>query len=312
MGNAEALAALVATIPTAQPASPAAPVVKTPAAGAAVDPAAPAAAAASPELESTRFTHLAKKEAELQRARETFKAEQTQFMTEKQKNQKIYDNLTKFNELKLKDPVAALKFIGFNEKDLFNFIAAQQDTRTPEERARGAAQDEIKKFTDKQASDAAAANEVRTKEVLGTFRSNIDKTIASNTEKYEYVNFHGTLAADLVYETVTAVLMDDLKTNPKALPISLDEACQMVEDYYEEQDKAMSALKKRQPQTPEQQAAAAAAQPLKAEVSPRPKPSPTLSSKAGASIASTSSRVHGESADAKKARLINKYFGAPQ
>jgi len=309
MGNAEALAALKATIPAAQPTTSAtAPVVQTPEAAAA----APTEPTKSADLESTRFAHLAKKEAELQRQREAFKREQTQFMSERQKNQAIQDQLNQFNTMKVKDPVAALKLIGFSEKDLFNFIAAQEDKRTPEEKARAAAQDEIKKFTDSQAADLAKQQEEKNREVLGNFRQSIKATIASDKDKYEFCNFHGPLAEDLIYETTKAVLIEDLKADPNAKPISLQEAADMVEQFYEEQDKEMNTLKKRQGKPVEPQAPVKE-EPLKPQVSPRPSaPRPTLSNKTGATVASTISKPANETPDQKKARLIGKYFGQPQ
>ena len=266
-----------------------------------------AAPAANPQpaLESTRFAQLAKKEAELQKQREAFKAEQTQFMTERQKIVEIQKQLNGFNELKMKDPVAALKQMGFSETDLFNFIAAQEDKSTPEEKAAKAAQNEIQKFKDEQAKAAQEAQEAKNKQVLGQFRKNIAETITNDPEKYEYCNHYGPIAEELIYETVTAVLESDKEL------ISVAEAAAMVEQYYEEEDKAMSSLKKRQPKAPATEAAPAPEAALKPQVSPRPSAGRTLSSKATASVASTVTAPRNETPDQKKARLIQKYLIKP-
>lgn len=289
--------------------NPAAPAAATPAGSPGLQPApvegaAPAAPAA---LESTRFAQLAKKEAELQKQRESFKAEQTQFMSERQKMVEIQKQLTTFNELKVKDPVAALRQIGFSEKDLFNFIAAQEDTSTPEQKAAKAANNEIQKFKDEQAKIAADATAKRNEQVLGQFRKDIASTIAADPDKYEYCNYNGVLANDLIEETVSAVLAADNEL------ISVQEAIEMVESYYEEQDKAMSTLKKRQPKAEEIVAAAPAPEaPLKPQVSPgRPSAARTLSSKTAATVASTTVAPRNETPDQKKARLVSKYFGKP-
>ena len=255
------------------------------------------------QLESTRFALLAKKEAELQRQRDSFKKEQTQFMTERQKTEAIQKQLNEFNELKMKDPVQALKNLGFSEADLFNFIAAQEDKSTPEERAAKAAQAEIQKFQDQQAKEKADAQKAQDTQVLGQFRKDISATIEANPDKYEYCKFNGPLAEDLIYETVAAVVQSE------GIVISTQEAADMVEQWYEDQDKEMMTLKKRQPK---QEVAPVADAPLKPQVSPRPAAARALASKANASVASTVPKPLNESPDQKKARLIAKYLGPKQ
>ena len=254
-------------------------------------------------LDSTRFSQLAKKEAELQKNREALKAEQTQFMTERQKFNEIQKQINSFNETKAKDPVEALKLLGFTEKDLFNFIAAQEDTSTPEERATRAAQSEIQKFKDEQAKAKADLQANQNKAVLAQFNKDISDTIAKNADKYEYCNYNGPLAVDLIEETVSQVLATDGEL------ITVQEAIEMVEQYYEDEDKAMSSLKKRQPRT-EAAPAPAADAPLKPQVSPRPtnQARPTLTNKS-ATVNSTVPAPRGETPDQKKARLVSKYFG---
>ncbi len=259
----------------------------------------PAPSEPTQELESTRFNHLMKKESELQRQRETFKKEQESFAKEREKMQSIQQKLQQFDEMKVKDPVAALKLAGFSETDLFNFIAASEDNSTPEERAAKAAQAEIQKFTDGQAKKEADIQARQEQEVLGTFRKNITEQITSDKDRYEYCNYHGALAEDLIYSTVEAVLKDSEEI------ISVEEAADMVESYYEEQDKSMSTIKKRQPKPVEQ---AKVDEPLKAQVSARP-PSKTLSSRTSATVASTTI-TRKETSSEKKERLIQKLLNS--
>lgn len=247
-------------------------------------------------LESTRFAHLAKKEVELQKQRESFKKEQESLTQEREKMKAIHKKLQDFDEMKLKDPVAALKLAGFTETDLFNFIAAAEDNSTPEQKATKAAQAEINKFKEEQSKKEQEAQTKRNTEVLDSFRKDIQKQIASDKDKYEYCNYNGPLAEELIYETVAAVLEESKEV------ISVQEAAEMVESYYEEQDKAMSNLKKRKPKEPET-VIQPQDEPLRAQVSPRPStPSKTLSSKTTASVASTVTRkeTHAE----KRQRLI--------
>ena len=306
MSREQAMQMLQATIPTGGAAGAlTAPVLSSVPPQTQVDTPAEASQPKPSELESTRFSQLAKKESELQRQRELLKKEQTQFMTESQKLAEMQKQFNTFTELKSKDPVAALKQLGFSETDLFNFIADQQDNSTPEEKAAKAAQAEIQKFTDAQAKKEADLLAKRNAEVLQEFRQKITTTIANDPDKYEYCNYHGPLAEELIYETVAAVLESD------KVVISVEEAAQMVEQYYEDQDESMKTLKKRQPKA-ETAPAVAPEAPLKPQVSPKPMPSRTLSSKTGASVASTVAKPLNETPDQKKARLISKYLGPKQ
>jgi len=275
MSRETAMAALQATIPSGQGNNQLnAPVVSsptpTPAVSKPTDGSAPSAAVSGTELDSTRFNHLAKKEAEILKQRESFKKEQTEFMTERQKYQEERKRIDEYNTLKAKDPVAALKHLGFSEADLMNFMAANEDNYTPEERARKAAADEIQKFRDAQAKEKNDAQTTTNTQTISQFKNEIKATIANAADKFEYCNYNGPLAEDLIYETVYAVAKDSNWTET----ISATEAAEMVEQYYEDQDKAMSTLKKRQLKTE-----TAPMEVLKPQVSPRPTQARTLSNK---------------------------------
>lgn len=300
MSKEQALSMLQATIPTTQPTSSAtAPVISTTAEPTSPQIAKPAA------TQDPGISHLAKKEAELQRNREAFKKEQADLAVERQKVLDMAKDVTTFRELQGKDRIAAMKHLGFSDQDLLNYIAAQEDTSTPEEKAARAAQSEIKKFTDEQAKKENDAQLKRNADALQAFRTDISSTISKNAETYEYCNYHGPLAEELVYETVAAVLAGE------GTLIPVKEAIEMVEQYYEDQDKGMNTLKKRQPKEAAPQAPAKEV-PLKPEVNPRPSNQRSLSSKTGTTVASTVPKVASESPEQKKQRLINKYFGPAQ
>lgn len=303
--SAMAMATGTAVIPSAQPTSSAtAPVVSSEPNEGVV----PAETAAPQVLESTRFAQLAKKEAELQKQREEFKRNTEQFNKEKESLRSVQKTINDFEQMRGKDPVAALKILGFSDTEIFNFYAQSEDNSTPEEKAAKAANKEIQKFRDEETKKQTDAQEKRNTETLQQFRENISKHVTADKDKYEYINYNGPLAEELVYETVAEVLKLD------NVIISIQEAADMVENYYEEQDKGMSILKKRQSKAPEAPAPAAPApeEPLKPQVSPRPSAGRTLSSKTSATVASTVPAPRNETPDQKKARLINKYLGPKQ
>jgi hypothetical protein len=305
MSKEQALSMLQATIPVAQPTSSAtAPVVATE--PKAAEPTASQAPKPTQLAADPGLSHLAKKEAELQRNREAFKKEQADLAAERQKVLDMAKDVQTFRDLQGKDRIAALKHLGFSDQDLLNYIAAQEDTSTPEEKAARAAQAEIKKFQDENAKKEADAVSKRNADALAAFRADISATISKNPETYEYCNYHGPLAEELIYETVAAVLETEKEL------ISVREAAEMVEQYYEDQDKGMNTLKKRQPKEAAAPAAPAKEVPLKPEVSPRPSSARTLSSKTGATVASTVTKTVGETPEQKKQRLISKYFGSAQ
>ena len=258
----------------------------------------PAEGAGAPkqELDSTRFAHLAKKETELQRQRESFKKEQETFASEREKVQSIQKKFSDIEQAKTRDVVQAMRLAGFTEQDFYNYLAAQEDTSTPEERASKAAQTEIQKFKDEQTKAAADAQQTRGNEAVDNFKTNVSKLLTSDKDKYEYCNHNGPLAEDLIFETLSAVY------DAEGEIISAAEAADMVELYYEEADKAMNTLKKRGYKAPEAAVVPVKEEPLRAEVSARPA-SKTLSNRTSATVASTVVQRR-ETRSEKRERLI--------
>jgi hypothetical protein len=254
------------------------------------------------ELESTRFAHLAKKEAELVKQRETFKKEQEEIKAEREKMREIHKKLQDFEELKAKDKLAALRLAGFTDNDIFEMFAQQEDTRSPEEKAAQAAQTEINKFKDEQKKAQDEAQQARNTQVINNFKKDITVAISSDKDKYEYCNHFGPEAEDLIYETVTKILSDEGEL------ITIQEAADMIESFYENQDKSMATLKKRQPKVEapatEVQPAATAPEVKQVQAPVRPA-SKTLSSKTTATVASTTV-TRRETPAEKRARLVAK------
>ena len=215
---------------------------------------APSETAASPrpiddKLTSTRFAHLSKKEAALVREREAFKQERESFKREQEEIGKYKQAWTMVNEiaeLQKVDEIAAMKKAGFSDTAVMNFLAQNQENVSPEEKALKIAKGEIEKFKteqqkqfDEQNKRQAEAQKLNEDRTIMKFKNDIKSHIATASEKYEYCAHYGEAAQELVYETISSILADSNEM------ISIDEASQLVEDFYEEQDKAMNSLKKR-------------------------------------------------------------------
>jgi hypothetical protein len=253
-------------------------------------------------LESTRINQLLKKETELQRQREMVKKDQKALAAEKEQWKDLQSTLQQFRDMKQKDPVAALKLAGFSEQDLMAFAGHTADQSTPEQKAAKAAQAEIKKFQDEQAAKEVKVTTERNTQVLAQFRTDIDRTIQGDKTKYEYCNYNGVLARELIYDTVAAVLAE----SGEIIPIS--EAAEMVETYYEDTDKAMAAIKKRQARM-EASAAPKATEAVLEAAPTRTSVKATLSSKTTATSAplvAAASVPKKETASQKRERLIQK------
>lgn len=198
------------------------------------------------KLDSTRWAHLTKKEAALVKDRELLKKEKEAFQLEKERVEGIDKRAKEFEELKTKDKIAAMKLAGFTEEDIINFISAPQDTTSPEEKAAKIVKSELDKYREEQKLKEEEFNKQQQKlkeeehnKVLTKFKSDIASYVNNDKNSYEYCNFYGEPALELIYDTVAKVLQDDQEV------ISIKEASDLVESFYEEQDKAMNSLKKR-------------------------------------------------------------------
>lgn len=265
-----------------------------------------------PQPDAARFAALARKEAQIVRDRETFKKEQETFASEREKVRAIAKRAQDFETLRQTDAIAALKSIGFNETEIFNYMAAQEPKPelTIEERAKqaaeAAAEAKFKAWQEAEAKKLETQQGQRDKQIVEGFRAEMSKFIETNQEKFEYCAFHGKAAEDLAYEIVVQGLRD---SNGEDL-IDFKEAIQMTEDFYEEQDQAMSTLKKRQPKD---QPAAAPAAPQRTRTvtsgDPNYKPVPpitrtrTLSNDSRPTAASSAPRA--ETREQKRERLIS-------
>lgn len=271
----------------------------------------PAEAVAGTVLDSDRFAKLAAKEASLQKDRENFKTEQQKVYEREGKLRAIEKQILDFEEMRSKDPIQALKILGFTDTDVFNALAGnEKPAATPEEIARLATQDELKKYEQAQLQAQAKVQAERDTKAIAGYKDAIGKVIEKQADKYEYCNFYGPVAQDLVYETVLQIMEDEQKAG-SAITTPMDamrEAIELVEGFYEEDDKSRMSLKKRQPKV---EATAPAPTPppqrTRSVSTPAAKPVPTLTNKTTATV---SSQANGrETSSQKRTRLENMLRG---
>lgn len=253
------------------------------------------------ELDSTKLTHLIKKETELVKQREAFKKEQEAFTAEKEKLKEIQAKLTQFEELRKKDPLQALKLLEFSEADLINFMAGEDSQLTPEEKALKATRAEIDKFKKEQEERELQSQKQKNEQIITQFKSDITKHVTSDKDTYEFINHHGETAQELIYDTINQVYGDTGEL------ITIKEAADMVESFYEESFKSLASLKKVKPKTdtPPEEGAEVKKDEKKETINPTP--SKTLTNKTTATSASTTV-IKRETPSEKKERLIRKYL----
>lgn len=265
------------------------------------------------QLQSTPFSQLANKEAEIVKARDEVKRERELINSEKQKIQAIQKQYDEYQTTKAKDPMAALKMLGFSETDIINYLANQTpEELSPEQKAAQAAEAafdaKAKAFEENQNKKIQEQQKQADTQLIQSYRNDVAKTIAANPDEFEYCNYYGKVAQDLIYETVLAVVAESKGTEV----VSAKEASQMVEQYYEDMDKEMNKLKKRGAV-----AAPTESQPVSTErtrtVTPgypnEPQPKPTITrtrTLSGVSPSMASARqAMNETKDQKRERLMN-------
>ncbi len=275
------------------------------------------------DVNTERFVHLSKKEAALVKERESFKKEQESFkaqQAEYDKYRKAYEMVNEIAELQKTDEIAAMRKAGFSDNAIMNLMAQAEDNSTPEEKAMKMAKTEIDKFRAEQAQlqeatekKAIEARKSEDEKAITRYKGDIDNHIKTASDKLEYCSFYGEAARELIYETVSSILQDSNEM------VSIDEAAQMVEDYYEEQDKAMNSLKKRSSHFAKKAPPAAPVAPVipkeqskipanrveaKQFVDNRP-PTKTLSNKMSPALSSTAESYI--SPEQNKQRVLEKY-----
>jgi len=260
-------------------------------------------------LSSTPFSQLAKKEQELVRKRQEFKKEQEKFAAERQETEQIKKQVAQFYETRQKDPIAAMKSLGFTETEIFNYIAASEKKEpTPEERAAQiasqAAEARIKAFEDAQAKKAAEAETSNIKRLEAAYRGDLNKTVTADKERYKWVLHVGRGAIEQAY--ANAMVQAEL-TNGKEL-LTPEEALDMVEEYLREDDMGKEVLRNRPPSKAPEPEKAERSRTVNPPEDPSYQPKPTITRQRtltnAATAVGTKPRAP-ETREQKKARLAD-------
>jgi len=203
----------------------------------------------TPQVTSTQFAQFARKEAEFVKKQQELKRERDAWMSEKAKADELLKKGQQFDETSKRSKIEALRLLGWSDTDIFNVINELQPAKeqTPEEKAEQIAaktvDQKLKEYQDAQAAEKLKAQTESDQKALTEFRTDLGSFVESNKEKYEYCAHYGPIAVDLAYKTVLQVVKD---SKGEDIP-TIEEAIEMVEQFYEEQDKLMSSIKKRQP-----------------------------------------------------------------
>ena len=204
------------------------------------------AAPAAPDLDSARFASLAKKEADLVKRQQAFKAEQEKFGAERGQVQEILKRRDQFEETRKTDPVAALRLIGFSEQEIFNFLAAQEKKELSSEEkaaevAAKVAEERIAAAKKEQEDRQAAIQKEQDERSLTEYKTSIGGFIEAHKDKYEYCAHYGPAAVEQAYLTVLQVVKD---SKGQDIPTT-EEVLDQLEELYEEEDKRLMAINKR-------------------------------------------------------------------
>ena len=197
--------------------------------------------------DSARFAAIARKEAQLVRDREAFKAEQAAILKEKEAARAVLDKSKRFEELRGKDGIAALKEMGYSETDIFNMFASlgPKTEPTAEQKivadAKAAAEAEIRAFKEEAAKKEAEATAARDKQLISGLRTGISEFIKANPEEYRYCAYYGEQATEQAYEIIKA----GLEASKGEDLIDFKEAVKMAEDFFQERDNDMEKIRKR-------------------------------------------------------------------
>lgn len=244
---------------------------------------------------STQMSHLAKKEAKLLAEREAFKKEQEEFQSIKTRAQEFYDKAKAFEEGRAKDPIKALRDLGFTEKEIVDYLSQEE---APKPSTEEIVQAELKKFKDEEAKKVTDAQKAKDEQLVTQFKSQLSAVVAANPEKFELCAHYGSIAEEIMF----GVALEEAKDGktPDAQSIAED-----VEEYYLNQYKAMGSLKKL---TPKQEVAQITPPPERSRVvHPRqdivkPKAT-TLTNKIAATSAAVAAQKRHETYQEKRARI---------
>lgn len=265
-------------------------------------------------LDASRLAIFAKKEAKFRQEQEAFRLEREKWQQElelaKTTNQRVRD----FEDLAKKDKIAALKQLGWSDTDIINAMNPENNEPSAEEIARKIAQEETQKIRDEQKQREEEAAKAQNEALITQLKTDIGSAIKANAEKFEFCNFEGAEAEAQAYQ----IIVENLRENGELL--SVEEALEITEEYYEERAKAvLSGVKKLKPAPAAETTTASGAEPAgattsrgantgKPPVSNVPQKSKTLTNSVTATTTALASTTQNkrETPAEKRERLINE------
>ncbi len=223
----------------------------------------PAVVAPPATLDSDRFAKLAAREARLVKERETFKTESQKVAEEKAKIEEVKRQVETFEQLKKSDPIKAFESLGFTQEDFVNWVAEKNTEPTPEQLARSAAQEEVKKYQDEVTKREEEAKAKRDADNIASYSKALGEKVKTEADKYKFINYYEESGVDQLIENIGVYIKD----NPG---LSLTEIEKMAKDDLEEfyKDRYEDMAKRIAPKV-EAPAVQTKEEPLKAQVSPR-------------------------------------------
>jgi hypothetical protein len=197
------------------------------------------AAAATPGQEtkkpddmSSKFAALAKKERMARMAQQKYKTMEAQIA---EREKKIAERERMWEEEFKLSPLEAIKKRGYSYEDLTK--AALNDGRFEPATEIKSVKEEINRLREEQAQKeqkALEAQELAAKqaeqEIVEGFKARIAETIEAQQEKYELTHLHD--GSELVFQTIEEHF-ERTKAEGKPKVMSVEEACELVEQYFE-------------------------------------------------------------------------------
>lgn len=187
-----------------------------------------------PQLPSTQLSHIAKKEARVLADREVLKKEQEALRLDREKVDQILKIKNDFDETRKKDPIKALRDIGFTEKEIVDYLSQEDAPKLSTEEI---VQLEIKKMREDDAKKATEAQKANDTILVNKFKSSLSEVVATDPLKYELCAHHGPMAEEIMFNLAVEEAKEGKIPDPKSI-------AEEVENFYYEQKISMDKLKK--------------------------------------------------------------------
>jgi hypothetical protein len=184
----------------------------------------PAATAPKPDQFSKGFAAMAKKDREL-------RARQAQLRQMEQQIQEREAQIARFEQLKLQNPIEAMKALGLTYEDVTNFQLNGGQNPTAEMEIKNIKQ-QMQEYVRRQEAEKQAilqrqqqAQQQQVQQTLNTFKAEVADFVKSKPDEFELTNMEGDEAYDLIASTVEQHFYQTQQIMPK------EQAAKLVEEY---------------------------------------------------------------------------------